>query len=220
MQHDLKTTIPEVRINFSYLLYGCESPVLDRHVNGGKDTLASPSHYKELTRSYRAAWERYETILLRDMQTILGVAFYRPVIDVSLAPYFVPHSDPLIINFRYEPDEFVDILTHELLHVLLTDNSVHQSNSRQPKMNLLQEWRSLFGDHANLVLAHIPVHALHKSLCLHTLKAPERLERDVSRAQQSPTGAVYAEAWDYVNTHDYLGIIDQLRLIYRDTSSK
>jgi hypothetical protein len=104
--------------------------------------------------------------------------------------------------------------------VLLTDNSTHQSNSRQPKINLLQEWRSLFGEHANSVLAHIPVHALHKSLYLHTLKAPERLECDVLRARKSPTSAAYAESWDYVNTHDYLEIIDQLRTIYRDPSRK
>ncbi len=31
-------------------------------------------------------------------------------------------SAPLIVRSRYTPDEFMEILTHELIHVLLTDN--------------------------------------------------------------------------------------------------
>lgn len=216
MNEVFKPTSPEIRINFSYLLYGSESPILVRDLNGDTSALEQPSHYMKVARAYQSAWDQYESTLLQAMQISLGVSFYRQVIDVSLAPYFVPHSDPLIINFRYIPDRFLDILTHELIHVLLTDNSVHQNRSLRPRVNLLNEWKKIFGEQTNSVLAHIPVHALHKHLYLDVLHAPERLERDVEAARKSPTGNAYAAAWDYVNSHNYMEIVNALRKIYAD----
>jgi hypothetical protein len=208
---------PEIRINFSWLLYRSESRILGLHYNKGQDKMSSAEPFKQLTKDYREDWAKYEKQVLDGMCNILGVSFYRPVIDVSLAPYFVPHSNPLIINFRYEPDKFVDILAHELIHVLLTDNNVHQSNSVEPKLNLISVWTELFGRHDIFTLAHIPVYAIHKQLYLDVLKAPERLERDIA-AKQSETGKAYAEAWEYVNQRDYAEIVNKLRGIYRDSA--
>jgi len=110
------------------------------------------------------------------MTELLGVSFYRPVIDVTLAPYFGHKSTPLVMNFRPDPDKFVDVLTHELLHVLQTDNNKHQSGGPNAKIDLMDEWRKLFGEHERTTLVHIPLHALHKHLYLDLLKAPERLD--------------------------------------------
>lgn len=184
-------------------------------MNHGQRKLAEPKKFREKSERYRQAWAPHETLLLQKMTEILDVKFYRPVIDVTLAPYFGSKSTPLIINLRPSADEFVDVLTHELLHVLLTDNDKHQSNGPHARIDLMCEWKRLFGEeHDSLTLAHIPVHALHKYLYIDVLRAPERLERDIETVKKSPTGGAYVKAWDYVNNRDYTTVVNDLRKIY------
>jgi len=212
--HKRSSQLPEIRINFSMLLYRGECRRLDLILNNGQSQIASPDQYRKKAAQYREAWAEYETTLLQGMTEALGVSFYRPVLDVTLAPYFGHKSTPLIINFRPEPDRFVDILTHELLHILQTDNNKHQSNGPQATLDLMGEWGKLFGEHERTTLVHIPLHALHKYLYLDVLKAPERLKRDIEAVRKSETGGAYTKAWDYVNEHDYVEIVNELRNIY------
>lgn len=213
--HEHSSGLPEVRINFSMLLYRGECRRLDLILNNGQNQIASPGRYEAKAKQYRNAWAEYEMTLLQGMTEALGVSFYRPVIDVTLAPYFGHKSTPLIINFRPNPDRFVDVLTHELLHVLQTDNNKHQSNGPHATLYVMTEWRKLFGHHDRMTLVHIPLHALHKYLYLDILKAPERLERDLASIEASPSGESYVKAWHYVNAHDYMEIVNELRDLYK-----
>lgn len=213
----IKDTLPEIRINFSHLLYHGECQLLDRSLNNGKSMISNISAYEEKTKQYRLAWSKYETILLKGMVDVLGVSFYRDVIDVTLAPYFGFKSSPLILNFRPDPDLFIDKLTHELLHVLQNDNMTYQAasySSTASQVKLVEEWQQLFGDHSRLALVHIPLHALHKYIYLDVLKEPQRLERELDLLQKSPTAKEYIVAWNYVNEHSYKDIIEKIKLIY------
>lgn len=203
--------LPEIRITFSRLLYHGECHRLDLLINDGESRIAHPQQYEEKAERYREAWKRYEKNILEGMEGALGVSFYRSVIDVTLAPYFGSKSVPLIINFRTDPDAFVDVLTHELLHVLQNDNNKLQTLGRNAHGGLTEEWRSLFGDHERKTLVHIPVHALHKYIYLDILNAPKRLARDI---ETTKSNIPYAEAWQYVNDHDYRQIVDELRAMY------
>lgn len=210
-------SLPEIRINFSWLLYHDECRHLDLVLNRGQSKLASPEQYEARAEEYCKAWAHYETTILRGMTEVLDLSFYRPVIDVTLAPYFGPKSTPLIINFRPDPDRFVDVLTHELLHILQTDNQKHQELGPHATIDLMAQWRRLFGEHEQVTLVHIPLHALHKYLYLDVLKAPERLEREISFLRNSQTGGAYLQAWEYVNKQDYRGMVDEMRNLYEDS---
>lgn len=205
--------LPEIRINFSPLLYFGECQILAERFKKTCE-LQSPEQYHKITAAYREAWQPYEIEILTGMTQALGVSFYRSVIDVTLAPFFRGKSTPLIISFRSSPDKFVDVLTHELLHILQTDNNKYQAASYIKNKDPIDEWRHLFGEHDRSTLVHIPVHALHKYLYLDVLRAPERFRRDVEDASSSKIGGPYARAWEYVNKHDYNAIIADLRKIY------
>ncbi len=206
--------LPEIRINFSRLLYNGECRHLDLVLNNGKSMIASPEKYEARTEEYRKAWANYQTTILRGMTEVLELSFYRPVIDVTLAPYFGHKSTQLIINFGPDPDRFVDVLTHELLHVLQTDNNKHQTLGPHSTVDLMAEWRRLFGEHERVTLVHIPLHAIHKYIYLNVLKAPKRLERELSSLRNFQTGGAYIQAWEYVNERDYRGIVDEIRKVY------
>lgn len=212
--------LPEVRITFSRLLHYGESKRLDLFLNKGDSRLLEADQYEAKAEDYRKAWAEYEEILLGSMTELLGVSFYRPVIDVTLAPFFAAKSIPLIINFRPDPDRFVDVLTHELLHILQTDNNKHQTIGPNNAIDLIAEWQALFGEQEHKTLIHIPLHALHKYLYLDVLHAPERLERDIDSVKRSSTGRAYVKAWDYVNQHDYKDIANQLSVMYAAIGEK
>jgi hypothetical protein len=204
---------PEIRINFAWLLFYGESQTV---AEANTFKLESYDYYDKKTVEYRKAWKKHEKIIIAGLQSALGVDFYKPVIDVSCTPYFVPKSDPLIMNFKESPDQFVDVLMHELCHVLLTDNNVHQSNGDNPKMDLIAVWKKIFNGQEDLnVLAHIPVHALCKYVYVDVLKEPSRLRRDKKAVEEWDDSGAYKTSWAYVDSHDYKNIIEELRQSYR-----
>lgn len=210
--YDVAMKIPEIRISFAWLLSYGESQAL-AEANDFK--LESYEHYDKLTVEYRKAWKKHEKEIIGGLQSALGVGFYKPVIDVSCTPYFIPKSDPLIMNFKETPDQFIDVLTHELCHVLLTDNDKHQSNGNKPKLDLIAVWKKMFnGEEDFNVLAHIPVHALCKCIYLDILKEPSRLERDKKAVEEWDNSGAYTASWAYVENHDYKEIIKKLKESY------
>jgi hypothetical protein len=203
--------IPEVRINFSHLLYTFASGDFAKSMN---ETMPSMDECLEWTANYRQEWVKYNQKLLTAMTEVLGVTFYKPVIDVSTAPFFMSQSDPLIINFVSMPDEFVDVLAHELLHVLLTDNNKVRVRDETTAIDLAKEWKKLFGEHDRSALNHIPVHAMLKYLYIDVLNDATRFDRDVKKASTLSNAASYVSAWKYVNDNDHKAIVTQLKDSY------
>ena len=149
------------------------------------------------------------------MCDLLGLSFRQNVIDVYIAPWFGAFSDPLVIGVMREPDQFVDTLTHELIHRLLTDNS---SISYEKK--LFPNWQKLFGkNHSFTTIVHIPVHAVHKAIYLDILNEPERLERD-KKSDIQHNAKDYIASWQYVDSDDYQIIIEKLRNSYKHLADK
>jgi hypothetical protein len=161
---------------------------------------------------YRQAWAQKELLVLDGIQDCMGLRFDTPVIDVALAPwtYGSAISFPLIVDMARDPDEFVDVLTHELIHHLFSDNQIMTSRHARAQSRL--KWNELFGDeHSGSTLVHIAVHAVLKYIYLDVHHEPYRLQRDIDHAKKLPD---YARAWDYVEGNDYKGIIEQLKRRY------
>lgn len=207
--------IPEIRIDYSFLLAGFESRILAEKFNLEMD---SDEQYIQWTQNYRTEWKKYEDKIISALQEAIGVKFYRDVIDVSCAPFFRPHSDPLILSYKQRPDQFVDELTHELCHVLLNDNNKYQSRSGNKSIDLIEIWTDLFGSHEISLLAHIPVQALMMHIYLDILKEPNRLDRDKKDSlNYSPKhGNAYTGSWAYVEEHGYKEIIAKLKKSYEE----
>lgn len=200
--------LPLIRIKDAWLLRENASKHL--HELWGKDKkLADDKWMEKRVADYRKAWKPVEQKILLGMTEKLGLSFRQNIIDVNIAPWFNAFSDPMVIGVMQEPDVFVDTLTHELLHRLLTDNTAIPHETQ-----LLAEWQKLFGkSHTFGTVVHIPVHAVHKAIYLDVLKDPERLERDIANNKQY-NAADYIAAWDYVEKHGYKEIITKLQKSY------
>jgi hypothetical protein len=204
---------PEIRIFYASLYRVSVSEPLWKQF-GFSGTLDSDETLEEYAQNYRTEWGKHQAKILPALCEALGLEFYRSVIDVACMPGVKPASDPLIMPFNDFPDRFMDVLTHELCHVLLTDNDTYSIKSTDKEVNLLSRWHGLFGgSHEFNTLAHIPVHALSKHIYLDILQEPSRFERDMEHVKGDTP---YKRAWEYVNKHDYRHIITQLRDDYEE----
>lgn len=210
LKNNIKNELPIIRIKNAWLLR--ENASTHLHELWGKNkTLADNGWMEWKVSEYNKAWRPNEQKILQGMTETLGLSFRQNIIDVYIAPWFRAFSDPMVIGVVYDPDAFVDILTHELLHRLLTDNTAVPY-----KADLLSEWRRLFGEsHDIKTLVHIPVHAVHKAIYLDVLKEPMRLERDITNNKKYGAEA-YVAAWEYVEKSGHGEIIGQLKQSYKD----
>lgn len=201
--------IPEIRIKDAWLLRENVSQHLHQLWAQEGEQLAGDAWMRKRVAAYSRAWQPYKAKVLAGMCQVLNLSFRQNIIDVYIAPWFKAFSDPLVIGVIQPPDEFIDTMTHELLHRLLTDNTAVPADTQ-----LLAEWQKLFGkQHSFDTLIHIPVHAAHKAVYLDVLDEPKRLERDIERSQKYKA-ADYVKAWEYVEQNGYQEIIEKLKNSY------
>lgn len=206
--------IPEIRIQSSALLFNSVSDSeRQRWADGTGQSMMSFAEVEEYTLHLRAAWMKYEREILQAMVGLYGVEFKKAIIDIYVSPWNKSISNPLIINPSRPPEVQIDTVSHELLHVLFTDNSAFSMHDDSKGIKLADEWRHLFGsDHDWKTLVHIPVHAGLKAIFVDALHQPERLDRDILRHQSNPA---YKKAWEYVEEHDYKRVNAQLGDLYQ-----
>lgn len=210
--NSVKDDLPQTRIIYSWLLQSSVSSQLAKIHNKDDPFLTNDEQAEEYAKAYRKEWSKHEYKILTALCERLNLKFNLPIIDCYLADYFVPMSDPLILNFRNEPDQFVDVLVHELTHVLLTDNNKYQQHS-DGELDLVGHYKESFGDYSFNTLIHIPVHAAMKYIFLDIFKDEKRLSRDIGYYEDNGFED-YIKAWDYVQQNDYQKIIDQAISIY------
>lgn len=204
--------IPEIRISYGQLLAQTVSRELADKFNF---KLEDDAVYFDKTLEYWKAWQVKESQILNALQDMLGVTFYLPVIDVTCLPFFIPYSMPVIMNFKEKPERFVDVLTHELCHLILTDNNCYREYEEAPNHYMADDWRKMYGsNHDHTAIVHIPVHAMCKYLWLDVLKEPKRYEHDKQEVMGYHGADSYVKAWEYVDSVDYKRIITQLQKLY------
>lgn len=209
MHRSTSDFLPVIRIQDSWLLRDSIAEYCVRKSGTPDATLTDHAMVAQKIEEYINAWQPLEQMILQGMSEITYLKFRQNIIDVYVVPGFTPFSDPMIVGARLDPDIFVDILTHELLHRLLTDNTSVASEEA-----LIPSWKKLFGnEHSMMTLAHIPVHAIHKAIYLDVLHAPKRLDRDIADNKRR-NATDYVKSWDYVNPHGYKEIIQKLKESY------
>lgn len=201
----MKYSIPDVRIKYAWLLSDAASVVLNEKYGDGTP-LRSYSEYDEIAEKYRKWWEPYNNQVLNGISEILDLEFRQNIIDVNVAPWFNPISDPMVVGPAFDTqDKLVNTITHEMIHRLITDNT-----SIDYDHDFINDWRNLFGDeHDWNTLVHIPVHAVMKKLYIDTLNRADLFELDMKSVKEYKP---YIDAWEYVNKNDYNKIIDSLAI--------
>lgn len=200
---------PEIRFKYPNLLLNSIHPTIKQtHENDGTLYMLDAEWLQEKVREYREAWSLHGQYIIAELCDILELEFYQNVIDVYVAPFPNSFSDPMFLTAKLTSERAVEVLTHEIVHRLLSDNTLHIDTTMRRTA-----WRELFGtNHTKITLEHIPVHATLSALYIDKLNEPERVNADRQRMQNY---SAYAASWQYVDKVGYKKIIDQLKESYR-----
>lgn len=197
------TKIPQVRIRYAWLLSDAASTVMNEKWGDGTP-LRSYDEYAEIARKYEDWWRPYNEQVVKGIGDLLGLTFRQNIIDVNVAPWFSPISNPMVIGPAFETqDDLVNTLSHEILHRLITDNTTYDYD-----FDFLSEWEGMFGkEHARNTLIHIPVHAAMEALYRDVISRPDLIDLD---KKQVASYKAYKDAWEYVEKIGYKKILSML----------
>jgi hypothetical protein len=190
---------PEIRFKNGALLTRAFNELI-RQIPDQKDSqLAGWEEINQTIEKNRSLWKDKEVGIVTAMQKIAGLNFYKNLIDVYLVDgHKSGFSDPLVLSYKYHGEGFIDVMAHELLHVLLTDNKQGRDGSVWAR-------RAYPEIEDRLVTNHILVHAIHKEIYLNTLKRPDRLKHDIEKCQKWPA---YKTSWEIVERDGHINIIE------------
>ncbi len=133
-------------------------------------------------------WKQEETKILNKISELMQLQWKDEVIKVYVVGAGIPYSDPLtIVHYKEDYVAFIDVLTHELIHQLQSQNST-----------IYSKWITHLGktypEEKRKTKSHILLHAVHKLLYLE-LFTQERLEKNIQKSAKKPA---YKRAWDIV----------------------
>lgn len=147
-------------------------------------------------KNYKSEWAKF------GLCNITELKFNRDVIDVYIVSVNPRQfSNPIIIKSGFEPDEFIDTLTHELIHRLLVLNKIKKTAIVNKQ----------YMDESATTQNHILVHALLQYIYLDILKDSVRLEKNILRSKNHNTND-YSRAWETVEKEGYKKIINEFKL--------
>lgn len=201
--------LPEIRIKFGWLLYNTISKDVDearKRIDEG--TFPTEESIRKKVEVFKEVWKPKEGVILSGMTEALGLTFYQSCVDVFITPFKNPISDPIVIPPKFDSDLFVDVLTHELFHCLLSDNV----ENIPYKEILLKE----YPEEQPLVQNHVFLHAGLKYVYLDVLKEPSRLDRDIERHLNA---SGYNRAWEIVEKEGYNELIERFKDYYASVGS-
>ncbi|MDR3558227.1 MAG: hypothetical protein P4L61_01715 [Candidatus Pacebacteria bacterium] len=168
-----------------------------------KDWVApSLDDVKKNVKEYEKEWEKYGDRILDGLTTITNLSFKRNQIDIHVVSGNPrPFSRPIVLKSRYSPIDFINIVTHELIHCLFVDNEKELDGKEFYKIE------------NKIVSSHVLIYAILKSVYFDILNEPERFERNMQSLSEydSDSNAAYKEAWNIVNKIGYKEIIKGFR---------
>jgi hypothetical protein len=201
---------PEIRFRDSFLLINTiyndiEASYMPPITDTDERNKLSRETINKKLEEYEKAWQPYESKIVEGMCKVIGAEFKQNVIDIYAAPFYSSFSFPMIIATKYEPDRAIEVIAHELIHVLLYDNTSSDLDLDKKE----DEWRELFTEITDgVALIHIPVHAVLQAVFDDVLKEPSRTKRD---KEMCSNYLPYKAAWDYVENVGYKEIINRIR---------
>ena len=152
-------------------------------------------------RTIEKEWKKYGEKILKEISKVTKLKWHQKTTICYITAGIVPFSDPLTMNARKDPRRAIHVLTHEMIHRLLSESE----NSQKIQKNWDRLMRRYEKESA-LTASHIGIHAIHAHVIL-TLFDRKELKKEKAEDSDNPP---YARAWEIVETEGYKNIVTKL----------
>lgn len=200
--------IPEVRLVYSWI-YDQQWEIVWRYYKEHgysarlfPDEYPGPTIAKEYIGKIRPLWQEVEQLILEDMSRITEIDWSVDRILGYVVGYHTPFSDPLTLPICRDEEVFIDNLTHELVHQLLSQLTVSGT--------LKEYWRGLKNKYPEVdskTITHIPVHAIYEAVYREVFDE-DRVQKDIRRSANWDS---YRKSWEIVQSEGYQQVINELK---------
>lgn len=156
---------------------------------------------KDYVEQIKGSWEKVGDKILVSLAEYSGLRWQKDEIIVYVVGKgTIPFSDPLTVPAYIDNQEyFIDVVTHELIHNLLTQND----EITRPYWAFIGE---KYPDASRTTQSHLIVHALHTKI-YKEFRGEDRLKIDQERLKNED----YVNSWKLVEKEGYENIIQNFK---------
>ena len=149
-------------------------------------------------------WKKQGRKILAEMSKIMSLKWKEEKIKCYIIGSGRSFSDPLTVKLSKNLSDFINTLTHEMIHQLQTQN-----------IKRMKKWWNYvyrkYKKEPELTKNHILLHSVHKKLYLKIFNK-NRLKRNIKRDDTKPD---YEHSWEIVEREGYENIIERFHKITR-----
>jgi hypothetical protein len=165
---------------------------------GKSDRKFSHEDIQEYVKKVEVEWEKLEKIVLHELGKTVKLKWKEREIICYVVGDCRPFSDPLTLPIYDDTSLFIDVLIHELVHRLFS-----QDNNYEEAEKSWGYFDDKYKNETFLTRIHIPLNATLEHIYRKILDT-KRLDRDIKR---SSFRIDYAKAWENVAKDGYKNII-------------
>ena len=153
------------------------------------------------TRKLELKWRKIERKILKELGNITGLKWQESHIYIYITNGAGWFSSPLTMSITEDTGVMLDMLIHELIHRILSENENWQIVKKR-WFKLTDKYKK---ENLNTRI-HVPIHAIHKHIFLKFFNQ-KKLELEIKRVKDDND---YARAWEIAQAGDYKKIIKAL----------
>ena len=155
--------------------------------------------------AYRQAWKKKGEGIIDGLEKVTGLNYAQNIIDVYVIIHYLKDviGNPIIISGRYLPEEFVQVLTHILIHRLVSDNRQHENwHIRAQKLYPRKDI-----DVAN----HIMTNAILEALYVDVMGNTDKVIWSIKHYEIFKKREAHKQAWDFINQYGQQDVVASLK---------
>ncbi len=194
--------IPKIRFRYSSIYDSTyrNSKFIKKLLKERNESYPSQKKILKYISQIKPIWEKQEKKIFKELSKITGLKWKEKEIICYVIGFGRGLSDPLTMKLYKNKNDFIDTLTHELIHQIQ-----FQNEKKWPK------WRKhlskKYKKESRSTKSHISVHAINKKIYLRLFNK-NRLKRDIKRCQKFLD---YKLAWEVVEEEGHENIIKKFR---------
>jgi len=191
--------IPKIKFKYSWI-YDQKWKEWMKFYRPDFKTYPSEKTIIKYIKDVKKLWKGEEKKVLGELSKITKLKWKSKTITCYVVGQAMPFSDPLTVPIYDEKNWFTDVLTHELIHQLFTQ----EGNQKKAKLS----WKYLekkYKPHSKITINHIPLFAIHSYIYL-KFYSKKRLNHNI-KIMSYYKG--YKEAWEIVQKEGYENIIKE-----------
>lgn len=161
-----------------------------------------PKHTISYIRQINPTWRRQEKKITKEIAKVTGFGWKRSKITCYVVGGCRPFSDPLTLRPYKNPNDFVDLLTHELIHEIFSQNK-NSKRYRRAERYVERKYKN----ESERTRDHILLHAVHAQIYI-DLFGEERMKRDMALVKSFKD---YRRSWGIVTRDGYKNLINKMK---------